>query len=157
MRKHGGTPSRRDKQVTPAAISPPGVARGRFVGGQQSGLAGCKAPLLFARGTSSCSSQGQRKGERRGASPRPSAPTYLPSAGALGYGSAATLFFPNGSRWVLCQTSPYQSSEESEFLAAIMFLRWALASHPHLTLAVLGDNLHVIDAFPWGAGHGTLR
>ena len=28
MRKHGGTPSRRDKHVTPAAISPPGIARG---------------------------------------------------------------------------------------------------------------------------------
>ena len=55
------------------------------------------------------------------------------SAGALGYGSVATLFFPNG-----------QSSERSEFLAAIMFIRWALASHPHLTFAVLGDNLHVI-------------
>ena len=66
------------------------------------------------------------------------------SAGALGYGSAATLFFSNGSGWVLCQTSPYQSSEGSEFWAAIMFLRWALASHPHLTFAVLGDNLHVI-------------
>ena len=66
------------------------------------------------------------------------------SAGALGYGSAATLFFPNGSRWVLCQTSPYQSSEGSEFWAAIMFLRWALASHPHLTFAVLGHDLHVI-------------
>ena len=25
-----------------------------------------------------------------------------------------------------------------------MFLRWALASHLHLTFAVLGDNLHVI-------------
>ena len=25
-----------------------------------------------------------------------------------------------------------------------MFLRWALASHPHLTFAVLGDDLHVI-------------
>ena len=67
------------------------------------------------------------------------------SAGALGYGSAATLFFPNGSTWVLCQTSPYQSSEGSEFWAAIMFLRWALASHPHLTFAVLEDNLHVIN------------
>ena len=55
------------------------------------------------------------------------------SAGALGYRSAATLFSPSGSRWVLCQTSPYQSSEGSEFWAAIMFLRWALASHPHLT------------------------
>ena len=28
MRKHGGTPSRQDKHVTPAAISPPGVAQG---------------------------------------------------------------------------------------------------------------------------------
>ena len=81
MRKHGGTPSRRDKHVTLAAISPPGVARGRFVGGQQSGLAGCKPPPLFTRGASSCSSQGRRQGEPWGASPRPSAPTYLPTYG----------------------------------------------------------------------------
>ena len=78
MRKHGRTPSRRDKHVTLAAISPPGVARGRFVRGQQSGLAGCKPPPLFMRGASSCSSQGRRQGEPWGASPRPSAPTYLP-------------------------------------------------------------------------------
>ena len=79
MRKHGGTPSRRDKHFTLAAISPPGVARGRFVGGHQSGLAGCTPPPLFTRGTSSCSSQGRRQGEPWGASPRPSAPTYLPT------------------------------------------------------------------------------
>ena len=79
MGKHGGTPSRRDKLVTQAAISPPGVAQGRFVGGQQSGLAGCKPPPLFTRGASSCSSQGRRQGEPWGASPRPSAPTYLPT------------------------------------------------------------------------------
>ena len=86
MRKHGGPPSRRDKHVTLAAISPPGVARGRFVGGQQSGLAGCKPPPLFTRGASSCSSQGRRQGEPWGASPRPSAPTYLPtSCGVLGH------------------------------------------------------------------------
>ena len=78
MRKHGGTPSRRDKHVTLAAISPPGVARGRFVGGQQSGRAGSKPPPLFTREASSCSSQGRRQGEPWGASPRPSAPTYLP-------------------------------------------------------------------------------
>ena len=54
---HGGTPSRRDKHVTLAAISPPGVARGRFVAGQQSGLAGCKLPPLFKCGASSCPSQ----------------------------------------------------------------------------------------------------
>ena len=78
MRKHGGTPSRRDKHVTLAAISPPGVARGHFVGGQQSGLAGSKPPPLFTREASSCSSQGRRQGEPWGASPRSSAPTYLP-------------------------------------------------------------------------------
>ena len=77
MRKHGGTPSRRDKHVTLAAISPPGVARGRFVGAQQSGLAGSEPPPLFTREASSCSSQGRRQGEPWGASPRPSAPTYL--------------------------------------------------------------------------------
>ena len=84
MRKHGGTPSRRDKHVTLAAISPPGEARGRFVGGQQSGLAGCKPPPLFTREASSCSSQGRRQGEPWGASPRPSAPTYLPQGGRRG-------------------------------------------------------------------------
>ena len=79
MRKHRGTPSRRDKHVTLAAISPPGVARGVFVGGQQSGLAGSKPPPLYTREASSCSSQGRRQGEPWGASPRPSAPTYLPT------------------------------------------------------------------------------
>ena len=78
MRKHGGTPSRRDKHVTPAAISPLGVPRGPFVGGQQSGLAGSKPPPLFMRGASFCSSQGRRQEEPWVASPRPSAPTYLP-------------------------------------------------------------------------------
>ena len=80
MRKHGCTPSRRGKRVTLAAISPPAVARGCFVGGHQSGLAGCKPPPLFMRGASSCQSQGQRQGEPWGASPRPSAPTYLPTS-----------------------------------------------------------------------------
>ena len=49
MRKHGGTPSGRDKYVTLAAISHPGVPGGRFVGGHQSGLAECKLPPLFKR------------------------------------------------------------------------------------------------------------
>ena len=87
MRKHGGTPSRRDKHVTLAAISPPGVARGRFVGGQQSGLAGSKPPPLFTREASSCLSQGRRQGEPWGASPRPSAPTYLPTLKGVFYQS----------------------------------------------------------------------
>ena len=80
MRKHGDTPSQRDKHVMLAAISPPGVARGRFVGGHQSALAGCKPPPLFMRRASPCSSQGRREGEQWGASPRPSAPTYLPTS-----------------------------------------------------------------------------
>ena len=78
MRKHGGTPSRRDKHVTLAAISPPGVARGRFVGGQQSGLAGCKPPPLLTRGASSCSSQGRSRGDHGALlHDRVHLPTYL--------------------------------------------------------------------------------
>ena len=79
MRKHGGTPPRQDKYVTLAAISPPDVARGRFVGGHQSGVAECRLPPLFKRGASCCSPQQQRQREPWGASPRPRAPTYLPT------------------------------------------------------------------------------
>ena len=49
--------------------SPPGVARGRFVWGHKSGLAGCKSSPLFRRGAFSCSSQRQRQREPWGASP----------------------------------------------------------------------------------------
>ena len=56
MRKYGGAPSRREKYVRLAAISPPGVARACFVWGHQSGLEGCNSPPLFKRGASSCSS-----------------------------------------------------------------------------------------------------
>ena len=83
MRKHGGAPSRRDKYVTLAAISAPVVARGRFVGAHQSGVAVCKSPPLFKRVASSCSSQRQRQQEPWGASPRASAPTYLPTCAAV--------------------------------------------------------------------------
>ena len=78
MRKHGGTPSRCDKYVTPPARSPPGVAQGRFVGGHQSNLAGCKPPPLFTHGAASCPSQGQRRG-KHGAPlhDRVHLPTYL--------------------------------------------------------------------------------
>ena len=70
----GAQPSRRDKPVTLAAISPPGVARGRFVWGQQSGLAGSKPPPLFTRGA---------RGDARGKHGAPlhdrvHLPTYLP-------------------------------------------------------------------------------
>ena len=78
MGKHGGTPAQRDKYAKLAAISPPGDAWGRLVGGDQSGLGGCKPPPLFKRGASSCSSQRQRWREPRGAPPRRSAPTYPP-------------------------------------------------------------------------------
>ena len=62
MRKHAGTPSRRDKHGMLAAISSPGVARGRFVGDQQSGLAGSKPPPLFKRGASSVRHSGNASG-----------------------------------------------------------------------------------------------
>ena len=55
----GGKPCQQDKYVTLAAIIPPGVAQGRFVGGHQSGVAGCKLPPLFKHGASFCLSQRQ--------------------------------------------------------------------------------------------------
>ena len=76
MREHGGPPSRHDMYFTLATNSPPGVAQGRFVGGHQSGLAGCKSPPLFKHRASSCLSQRQRQRKPWGASPRRSAPTY---------------------------------------------------------------------------------
>ena len=79
VRKHGGTPSGRDKYVMPAAISPLCAARGRSVWGHLSGLVGCKPPLLFMRRASSCPSQQRGQREPWGASPRPSAPAYPPS------------------------------------------------------------------------------
>ena len=103
MRKHGGTPFRRDKHVTLAAISPPGVTRGRFVGGQQSGLARCKPPPLFTRGASSCSSQGRRQGEPWGASPRPSAPTYLTTCECVRFHLSPTLLY-------LCSYANFRAS-----------------------------------------------
>ena len=158
MRKHGGTPSRRDKHVTLAAISPPGVALGRFVGGQQSGLAGSKPPPLFTRDASSCSSQGRRQGEPWGASPRPSAPTYLPTSKGIGsVASSLPLAGPDeGSILevfelvsVWAETAPFQlptprgqwrghisSSEES----------WDLPLREH------GESLSVGLGAPWFPG-----
>ena len=69
VRKHGGTPSPRDKYVRLAVISSPGVARGRFVCSHQSGLAGCKSPPLLKHGAPSCLSQRQRQREPGGSSP----------------------------------------------------------------------------------------
>ena len=77
MRKHGGTPSRPDRFVTLAAISPPAVARGCCVGGHQSGLAGRNPPPLLMRGAYSCMSQWGRRREPWGTSPRPTARTFL--------------------------------------------------------------------------------
>ena len=79
MRKHVRKPSRRDTFVTLAEISSLGVVRGRCVGAHQSRLAGCKPPPLFKRGASSCTSERLLQREQWGASPRPSAPTYLPT------------------------------------------------------------------------------
>ena len=84
MRKYKGTISQRDKYPTLAAISPPGVARRRFVGGHRSGLAWSKSHPLFKRGPSSRPSQGRRQGDTGRASPRASAPIFLPLLGGPG-------------------------------------------------------------------------
>ena len=78
MRKHGGTPSRHDKQSRWRRTALPVLPGAAFFGGHQSGLAGYKPPPLYKRGASSCTSQRQRQQEPWGASPRPSASTYLP-------------------------------------------------------------------------------
>ena len=91
MRKHGGTPSQRDKHVTLAAISPPGVAQGRFVGSQQSGLAGSKRlPSSRAKPLPV-----RHRGDARGNHGAPlhdrvHLPTYLPES----WGNRRTLAFP---------------------------------------------------------------
>ena len=77
MLKRGGTPSRRDTLVAPAAISPPGVLQGRFVGGHQSGPAGCMPPL-FMRGASSCTVTAATPGGTTGWLPTTEC-TYLPT------------------------------------------------------------------------------
>ena len=79
MRKHGDTPSPHDKCGMLAPISPPSAARGCFLGGHQSGLAGCRQPPFFKHGACSCLSQRQHQREAWGASPRLSAPTYIPT------------------------------------------------------------------------------
>ena len=79
MRKHGGTPSRRDKCVMPAAISPPGAPRGCFVGDHKSGLAGCMPLPLFIGGASSCTVTGATPGGGTGRLSKTEC-TYLPTS-----------------------------------------------------------------------------
>ena len=106
MRKHGGTPSRRDKHVTLAAISPPGVARGRFVGGQQSGLAGSKPPPLFTREASSCSSGGTMG--RLSTTECTYLPTYLPlSTQMTKLSTTPSSCRPVWRKWRTPSTSPH--------------------------------------------------
>ena len=79
MRDHGGPPSQPDRLIMLAAIRPLSVARGRFVGGCQFSLAGCKPSPVFMCGAPSCTVTLQRQGEPGGASPQQSAPIYLPT------------------------------------------------------------------------------
>ena len=129
MRKHGGTPSRRDKYVTLAAISPPGVARGRFVGGQQSGLAGSKPPPLFTREASSCSSQGRRQGEPWGAfsTTECTYPTYLPV-------SAFLIIRASGCSNVRQLDNSFQKVVERMISAMTSALVLSVVAYDHLVL-----------------------
>ena len=69
MREYGGTPSRRDKCGTPAAISPAGAVQGIFAGGHHSGLAGCKLAPLLKGAPLPVRHRGDAWGEPWGASP----------------------------------------------------------------------------------------
>ena len=47
------------------------------------------------------------------------------SAGRGGYGSAATVYLPNGTTFVFCLPSPFQTSGGAELWAAMTAVRWA--------------------------------
>ena len=66
------------------------------------------------------------------------------SAGQGGFGSAATIYNPNGTVLVLCLPSPYHSSEGSEYWAGIMLLRWVSSLNQPMQCIILGDNERVI-------------
>ena len=137
-----GAPFGQDKHVTPAAISPPGVAWGRFVRGQQSGLAGCKLPPLVTRGASSCSSQGRRQGKPWGASPRLSAPTYLPPLVVSCTGPRQhhprTTFHeaPSGNAVKIYRTIPRQTGCQTQ-------LTWVLECGDHQRSLLLKQHFYM--------------
>ena len=64
--------------------------------------------------------------------------------GQGGFGSAATIYKPNGTILVLCLPSPYHSSEGSEYWAGIMFLRSVSSLNQPMQCIILGDNEQVI-------------
>ena len=70
---------------------------------------------------------------------------YLDSStGQGGFGSAATIYKPNGTILALCVPSPYHSSEGSEYWAGIIFLRWVSSLNQPMQCIILGDNEQVI-------------
>ena len=66
------------------------------------------------------------------------------SAGHWRFGSAATIYKPNGTILVLCLPSPYHSSEGSEYWAGIMFLRNVSSLNQTMHCIILRDNEQVI-------------
>ena len=85
------------------------------------------------------------------------------SAGQGSFGSAATIFKPDGEVLVLCLPSPYHSSEGAEYWAAFMPLRWLTSLHSPMQCVILRDNDQVIrttdaqpDTMASRSSHGTL-
>ena len=66
------------------------------------------------------------------------------SAGQRGFGSAVTIYNPNGTVLVLCLPSPYHSSEGSEYPAGIMLLWWVSSLNQPMQCIILGNNEQVI-------------
>ena len=69
------------------------------------------------------------------------------SAGKAGYGSAATVYLPDGTTFVLCLPSPFQTSGGAEFWAALMAVCWARHTLPRFRIHILGDNQQVVALF----------
>ena len=83
-------------------------------------------------------------------------------AGQGGFGSAATIFKPDGEVLVPCLPSPYNSYEGAEYWAVFMLLRWLTSLHSPMQCVFLGDNDQVFrttDAQPHSmasrSSHGT--
>ena len=72
-------------------------------------------------------------------------PGYLDgSAGQGAFGSAATIFKPDGEVLVLCSRSPYHSSKGADYWAVFMLLLWPTSLHSPMQCVTLGDDDQVI-------------
>ena len=70
---------------------------------------------------------------------------YLDASAGQGlFGSAVTIYNPNGTVLVLCLAAPDHSSERSEYWAGTMLPWWVSSLNQPMQCIILGDNKQVI-------------